>query len=568
MAYIKNYRTTNNTIAGLPDTTNIQDAQLRLYLDRLNVSISTIVKTLNDVKQNTDTKSIIDTLTKEKSFLDFISQEAGKEAGKEVEKAIKKNGIGSGTDKNKNLRSISISPSSLNIKPEESTETPLEVSYNPDDILNYQRGVTWSSSDENIATVDENGNVTSHQIGNCIIEAVSKYDTNIYDSCYVYVSEEFDIFVFASNKWISDSGEVVYTEESGPAVDDLVWNTNEEITVHVPMDLTVEEAKIQSAYGMIVDVDNRDYFISDKGNIYWRDEAKDVDLGYEYEEVEVEAVYYAGNRFEWGEHWDTLFYGRITENGTIQLFSKANHDFNPGEDDLEEYDFEKQLFAENIEAVEEKDVPRNIFIGMQFYLDEDDPSFDPDDPYLAPDIIGLSRYIIETGRSVTLKGVKYDNDSKWIEISTFDGELTGWFRESDIDILKQSDSEATGSKKIPEVDKDGYIKSYMLIGLRSFETYKPRTLFKYNDTWYVLDPQTNFTYVYKRLVKKFFAWSSNPGKSTSETVFSKEELPEKYGDLKDKNLEESGSVSQLGHGAYSIKTDDDTYYSTSYSDEA
>lgn len=568
MAYIKNYRTTNNTIAGLPDTTNIQDAQLRLYLDRLNVSISTIVKTLNN--QNTDIKSIIDALKKEKSFLDFITQEAGKEAGKEVEKTIKKNGIGSGTDKNKNLRSISISPSSLNIKPEESTETPLEVSYNPDDILNYQRGVTWSSSDENIATVDENGNVTSHQIGNCIIEAVSKYDTSISDRCYVYVAEGFDIFVFASNKWSNDSGGAVYTEMTDPEIDDPVWDTSDRITVRVPEDLTVNEAKKQAAYGLVSDVDNRDYFISDTGEIYWRYEYGDVDFRSGYEAIRTNPVYYAGyiltNNF--GSNPSEVIF-RAPHPETVEedvtLFSNWYNVSDPSSvPDIvkEEYEYEKCLVEKNIKITDDSEVPVNVFISMVEYLEATGSPDDEDHEEI--NIIDNPRYIIETGESITLLG------EKWVEISTFDGEYTAWISFDELEYLKSRvsyDRSGNASKSKPKV-VDGYIDSDNMVELLSRANYGNNDVFKYDDVWYVrIAGYTGNDYVFKRKGNKFFAWSSDPKNSSAEIVYSLEEIPEKYGNKDGENFVETGSVNQFGIGAYSITVNEDIYYSTLGSNE-
>ena len=47
------------------------------------------------------------------------------------------------------------------------------------------RSVTWSSSDERIATVDENGRVTATGLGRCVITAVSNLDPGKSASCTV-----------------------------------------------------------------------------------------------------------------------------------------------------------------------------------------------------------------------------------------------------------------------------------------------------------------------------------------------------------------------------------------------
>ena len=51
----------------------------------------------------------------------------------------------------------------------------------------YNKVVNWTSSDANVATVDQNGVVTAHAVGNAIITATTTDGTSLSDSCLVEV---------------------------------------------------------------------------------------------------------------------------------------------------------------------------------------------------------------------------------------------------------------------------------------------------------------------------------------------------------------------------------------------
>lgn len=61
----------------------------------------------------------------------------------------------------------------------------LIVTVNPDDASN--KNVTWTSSDESIAAVDENGKVTAKKAGNVTITAKTTDGTNLTSTCTVTV---------------------------------------------------------------------------------------------------------------------------------------------------------------------------------------------------------------------------------------------------------------------------------------------------------------------------------------------------------------------------------------------
>lgn len=65
-------------------------------------------------------------------------------------------------------------------------KVPLSVSSNK--YKNYSDYVEWKSSDENIATVDSNGNVQAVSNGQCVISASIPSDENLYAECMVTVN--------------------------------------------------------------------------------------------------------------------------------------------------------------------------------------------------------------------------------------------------------------------------------------------------------------------------------------------------------------------------------------------
>ena len=85
------------------------------------------------------------------------------------------------------------------------------------------RGVIWTTSDESVATVDENGRVTARGLGRCVITAVSRLDPGISASCTVSTFEHEKtlraiIWDEEGEVWLSEfqtSGIPDYTKLSG-----------------------------------------------------------------------------------------------------------------------------------------------------------------------------------------------------------------------------------------------------------------------------------------------------------------------------------------------------------------
>lgn len=552
------------SIPGLPDTTNIQDAQLRLYLDRLNNIFGKIVATVNSIENNVDIKSILSGLSKDPEFLSFIQKEATKIAKTEADKAIALNEKIK-KSKDKVLEYITVIPAGLNIKPGEAFEA-LEVVYYPDNILNYQRGVTWSSSDETIATVDENGKVTTYANGQCVITATSTYNTNITADCYVYVAEEYTIFINAVYEWVSIEGYSIYTEKSFPIANDTVWNTNAEITVTVPADITEAEAKIQASAGIVSNTDERSFIVTEESKRYWRDTEKDVSESENYDPIRLYSVGKAAV-FDWdsvnGHYVNSGFSYLANEDKTVaQLFSKWSTTSSLSNEQKAEYSFAKCRIAENIQLMEAKDVPVNVFCWIdQYYLTDNPEGSDVN-------LISKRSYVVETGRKKTLNGYndeKYGNE--FIEVTNLDGDFACWINAGVFtknELLRNETLDIFGYVGDVYLDDAGIVDGTKGVAY-VFGSYDESVkYFKYEDVWYVCDTYST-GYVFD-VGSGWSAWSLSPAVG-DETVYTvSEEAPDKYGTLNENNtFEEKGKVADTGNGVYSITVNDETvYYSAEY----
>ncbi len=89
------------------------------------------------------------------------------------------------------------------------TNSKLNITYTPND--SYNKSVTWSSSNENIATVDSNGVVTAKGVGNTIISASTIDGSNITVNCNVIVKDKPSIFKdVKKSDWYYSSIKYVY----------------------------------------------------------------------------------------------------------------------------------------------------------------------------------------------------------------------------------------------------------------------------------------------------------------------------------------------------------------------
>lgn len=83
------------------------------------------------------------------------------------------------------VSNLSLDYTTLDLKPGESHQ--LIATVEPENALD--KTLTWSSSDESIATVDKNGLITAKKAGTVSITATSNYDPSITATCYLTVTD-------------------------------------------------------------------------------------------------------------------------------------------------------------------------------------------------------------------------------------------------------------------------------------------------------------------------------------------------------------------------------------------
>ena len=113
----------------------------------------------------------------------YVAVFAGDYAGNEAAKAVKVNNNTSGTDPY-TVTGLSLTPDSLDLYKGNTADLTVKVT----PITAEDRGVTWSSSNSSVASVDENGHVTALAAGTAAITAVSKSSTQVKATCSVKVT--------------------------------------------------------------------------------------------------------------------------------------------------------------------------------------------------------------------------------------------------------------------------------------------------------------------------------------------------------------------------------------------
>ncbi|MBR5409434.1 MAG: S8 family serine peptidase [Clostridia bacterium] len=96
---------------------------------------------------------------------------------------------------------VIVDPAAVTLILEAKPTVELDVTVKP--IVLPDKTVTWSSSDEDVATVDENGVVTAVGVGTAIITATSNQTPSVYGTCVVAVAGQtpIDAYVFAQTTY-------------------------------------------------------------------------------------------------------------------------------------------------------------------------------------------------------------------------------------------------------------------------------------------------------------------------------------------------------------------------------
>jgi uncharacterized protein YjdB len=108
-----------------------------------------------------------------------------------------------------------VEPKELTLLVEETAQ--LTATVTPSNATNKK--INWSSSDEEVATVDASGNVTAVAVGTATITATSDADSSKKDSCIVKVIVPQDIQIEGNGFVNSTSYRGVFVEISLPGSD-------------------------------------------------------------------------------------------------------------------------------------------------------------------------------------------------------------------------------------------------------------------------------------------------------------------------------------------------------------
>ena len=151
-------------------------------------------------------------------------------------------------------------------KADEQVRIEIEKTYNLSAIVEPElapQQVIWSSSDEKIATVSQNGVVSAHKLGTAIITATSADRTDVKDSC------EIEVFKYDVESLVLDKKELnilVHTTgelsaEIGPenaTYKDYVWSSSDENVATVDQNGVINALKVGKTTIAVTSVDNED----------------------------------------------------------------------------------------------------------------------------------------------------------------------------------------------------------------------------------------------------------------------------------------------------------------------
>lgn len=116
------------------------------------------------------------------------------------------------------VNKVTINPSSLQLDLNNNKTASLEAIV---DVSNgASNGVSWVSSNPNVASIDNNGLVTAKSKGSCVIKAISTFDSSKYGECNVNVIDSSSTSITANVTKIYHPGDII-TKDDITVKDDL-----------------------------------------------------------------------------------------------------------------------------------------------------------------------------------------------------------------------------------------------------------------------------------------------------------------------------------------------------------
>ena len=155
-------------------------------------------------------------------------------------------------------------PTSINLSLPETAEMVVGDSRSIDFVIlpesNPYRGVTWTSSDDEVATVDEWGRVTAHKAGTVTITATAKANPEVTDAGTIKVVATLDELTQTTHKAI-----VNYEGEAAQEVDNL----QKYVDRYTKDEALASEAVPQTVKNVLTDGSGASVAAVEDGNVTW-----------------------------------------------------------------------------------------------------------------------------------------------------------------------------------------------------------------------------------------------------------------------------------------------------------
>lgn len=528
MAKLKEYDRTVK-IPGLPDTTNIGDPQLRLFLDRIKMFCNELAISVDGLNNLNNIDAIAAALMNNQNFNSMLNKTITQTAKPLIDKNININNKGRDIP----LQSIDVTPDPITVNLFTGGSGRVYESYIPGNTSAKYKGVVWSSSDSDIAIVDQSGNVTGIAVGECDVFATSTFNASISGSSKVTVINAETITVNANYQWCTDGeSSSVYTESQEPGASGLIWSsvTN---TVTLYADKTESEAKEEAALSVIASTESRDYITADGSSIrYWRDEESD-----HINDYTTVTLYPAMRMFSISEFTEPcIFCEKASSNGTTgKVYDNAFPTNQTVTDDVvREYQLKNQEVIAN---------------DLQ-WISDDGTDF-PDHRFLHRLITdGIKVPLERTGRK---KELQIGSKSDWWEYRTIP-EYSGtahivWLYGECFIINREG-----GFLDVePNEDRDGYYSDDLV------DSHSTSWVEFNGKRWY----NDEYRYAWLFDANSYPAWTASPC-AEAETIYTEAESPaigDDYGSVVDGTFTASGTISATGNAVYSITGENGiTYY--------